>query len=73
MIEVAHYIVNLGCHSYDSFTSISNIKLKLTKLIWSYINAAGLFPLLRLVLTESLNWNLCIFQKGVKYNQNINL
>ena len=73
MIEVAHYIVNLGCHGYDSLISISSINLKLIKLNWLYINAAGLFPLLKLVLTESLNWNLCMFQKGVKYNQNINL
>ena len=55
MIEVAHYIVNLGCHGYDSLISISSINLKLIKLNWLYINAAGLFPLLKLVLTESLN------------------
>ena len=32
MIEVAHYIVNIGCHSYDSFISVSNINLKLIKI-----------------------------------------
>ena len=57
MIEVAHYIVNLGCHSYDSFISIFNINLKLIKLDSSYVNAAGIFPrkFLKTVLTESIN------------------
>ena len=68
MIEVAHYIVNLGCHSYYSFIFISNINLKLIKLDYSYINASEIFPrkFLNAVFFELLSWNLCTLRKGVE-------